>query len=657
MRFYLTLAVLSGLMIGLAGCGSEPVTQTASNDDTSNDQVQGVGAGGAPPSSGPPSQSQQSSQSSGMINESPSAAGAGDVYGGAGQTGRPQNDPNRNPYENEQPGFAGAGGDQPYGGAGQTGRPQGEGENQPYGGDGQTGRPQGQGGGSSPSAPGGGVPLPGGGSGTGGGGSTPSAPGGGVPLPGGGSGSGAAGGGNTPSAPGGGAPLPGGGGYGGDISGQGDPYAGGNSSNQAAAQQEPKNFKEKSLAAFRDGNDDAAFRYMYAYYLTDRDGMKDHQLKLMPHSEEPRTAIRWGVGMTYAPPKDYTKDPPKIGTEPVINPNGGGRTGGRGGNPYGGGGGPPSGAGGNPYGGGGGRGGSGPKDELVKYTGDIGEVLVERLAQRRTYDGGFYGNILAELKEEDAGGNRGRTQGSSSGANLGGAGASMLDDGPIGGSSGNPYTGGNNNRNNDSTEKPEIPQLLPGVQYFGIVDGQDDFLTQAKENNLDAVVLLSVDVDVNRRTGTETTGVRMRLIDVATGDLVYASRRALTNISVWNDRQKSGERDDPVELELDRVFAEKADLEYKLAPLSYTASQAEERVSILTASQHSNPLSALAEIRYYHSNGLLDDRKLSQAYSEILGEADGKKLSTGTEKEKIAAIQKWLPGGVAADDSSDGGFR
>jgi hypothetical protein len=69
---------------------------------------------------------------------------------------------------------------------------------------------------------------------------------------------------------------------------------------------------------------------------------------------------------------------------------------------------------------------------------------------------------------------------------------------------------------------------------------------------------------------------------------------------------------------------------------------------LLTASEPENPLPLLAEIRFYRSRDLITDEDVAAAFTKIVGEEVGKKLTSGTEDERKETLQEWLPKQAAA---------
>jgi hypothetical protein len=69
----------------------------------------------------------------------------------------------------------------------------------------------------------------------------------------------------------------------------------------------------------------------------------------------------------------------------------------------------------------------------------------------------------------------------------------------------------------------------------------------------------------------------------------------------------------------------------------------ERRVAAILAREGAEPLPALAEIKFFHHRGLISDGLLEKAFQKVLGEADGAKLATGTEEERIEVVSTLLP--------------
>ncbi len=78
-------------------------------------------------------------------------------------------------------------------------------------------------------------------------------------------------------------------------------------------------------------------------------------------------------------------------------------------------------------------------------------------------------------------------------------------------------------------------------------------------------------------------------------------------------------------------------------PAEIRPEHVESRVAAILASEDFDRLPALAEIKYFHHRKLLSDSLLTKSFQKVLGEAEGAKLATGTEAERLEVIGTLLP--------------
>ena len=708
MRRWFVLTLVGGVFLTLSGCGGEVATETAdsggaaqpttptpaaTNSGASGGDPMAAQMGGGPsgggPSSGPGGQS--GGRRPVQLPGDPFAATMGDggeESGGGGDSGNPMGsgyDP-ENPmgggYPGQNPYDGGAGAQNPYAQGGDPENPMGSGFDpanpmgggypgqNPYDGGAGAQNPYAQGG--NPANPmGGGYP-----------GQNPYGSGGPPPAGNGGSGAGegavditvpgAAFGGGRPTGPPTGPPAP-----------TGQPGYG----NPGAARQPvaPKTLKEKAMAAFREGKDDEATQYMYAYMVADPGAEFD--FGLLPSINEPRAVVRWGIAVDYSAPGNFTKAPPTIGAQPNVMPQiGGNRGGGRGG--FGGGapsvGEPSAGGGPGSFGGGAAQGPpSGGQAQLNYYTGELGKKIVERLNMRRLEGGGFYGQFLKDVafqyNPEAGGGGGGGYGGYSpmggagfdpSGAGVGSGGGAGFD--PMGAGvgsgggggdygapgSGNPY--GGQGGNPSAQRSANTDQLIPGVVWLGR-GRRTEMLETARARGLDGLILIETKISVIPKNGLESNITKVYVMNVhateAKEQMKYQTRSSLKNVPVWQAIQQG--KQNPIETELDRIFPEVADIEFKLGALpSLQPDQAKARVSKVATSTPVNLLPVLAEVKYFHKVDLINDADLMSAYENLLGDAEAAKaLASGQAEEREQAINAWLPGNWSPPSSEAGGGR
>jgi hypothetical protein len=67
------------------------------------------------------------------------------------------------------------------------------------------------------------------------------------------------------------------------------------------------------------------------------------------------------------------------------------------------------------------------------------------------------------------------------------------------------------------------------------------------------------------------------------------------------------------------------------------------RMAALAAQKSSNPLAALAEMRYYRERGLADDAQLLLGYQALIGQQPGSELFLGDAETRARVLKPWLP--------------
>lgn len=443
---------------------------------------------------------------------------------------------------------------------------------------------------------------------------------------------------------------------------------------------------DRAVKAFSRDHDTEAFQFLYAYYLTDEEALKNHPPKWFDGVKEPRVALRWGIGVDYND-GGYDGEPPVIG-DPVSDSGNSGNAGSnRAGN-----GGRRGGGGGGDFGnsGGGGmtvQGGKRkrstdrrrsnpsspnnnseparlPSETLEYYTGDFGEMFVKRYEMRLPRK--FYGSIMHAVAESSANGDAQEDEeDDNSQANqsqqLPGGG----DFGTMGGNSMAPPRGNRNGRNNDQDSDEDYEadptSLAPGLMMVG-VGNKKQLLENAKSLNLDVLAIFEVKIrHSERRNGDTSTksNTRLALYSVKTGEAIDTDSKSLSNLAVASARDK--DREDPVELELDKVFSNMADDKFKAKdlPASLDSDIAGKRYEFLLSKKHSNPLPVLVEIKYYVDAGLISKNNYFAACEQLLGDVEAQDLIDGNIKQKERALEKYLPGNyeVNLESGSEENFR
>ncbi len=388
----------------------------------------------------------------------------------------------------------------------------------------------------------------------------------------------------------------------------------------------PLTYEEKSQQAFRQGNDSQALRFLQAHAVTAEAEAAKALLDKMGYNDKikhPTFVVRWGVGIEFVGPRGYSGNVFPIGTTQNIGAKGPRGAGGEGGF------GEAPGAGGMPMDGGvGGGARSAIPQELKLLTGELGEKIVEQFKLR--LERGDYGEVLKTPTAPKPG-----TGAGAEGYGTGGYDTSGYMDSESGYGGGPGYGGGMQ----PGGQQRGPRSVMPGVTLVGIGSAKD-LVDQAKQTGLDVLCVFKVTVTLNPRVQLVINNTSIVLFDVATGKDVFDTK-PLNNIDVQKDRTEG--KPDDVDKTLVSIF-QHVDQTWRLGPLPSMEPQSVlTRIgTLLSDGPGENPLPALAEIRMYHSRGLLQDAHLQLAYQRLLGDEPGKLLATGTEEEKKQVVEKWV---------------
>jgi len=371
--------------------------------------------------------------------------------------------------------------------------------------------------------------------------------------------------------------------------------------------------------AFQQGHDNKAFQFLFAHALTADDAAARELLGKMgwiTPPKQPGLAVRWGIGIEFNS-RGYDGDIYPIGTNQKM-PERRGRGGGAGG---------PGDGGRGPGAGMQGQGGGQINAQLQQYTGELGQMLVEGLQERMSR--GDYGEVL---RSAGAGGTQRQGGG---GMNVDGPGMEMRRYHKEPG-------GGGRAGGRARTEDPITP-LFPGAVLLGPAPSKE-LLELAKKAELNVLCVFNVTVTVVRRTQQISTNYKIQVYNVADGKDTYRMKKTLKNIAVQVDRANENRRgDDLVDEAMEKLF-EHLDSDWRLARMPELQQEhALGRIGALLKETHENPLAVLAEIRMYHTRGLIQDNHLLLAYQRKLqNDQFGTELATGTEEERKQVIAEWL---------------
>ncbi len=395
-----------------------------------------------------------------------------------------------------------------------------------------------------------------------------------------------------------------------------------------------KGLKRKVYTSFMNGQDREAFMYHHADMLLaegdEAKGLTEHWITAL---KQPKTGVRWGVGVVYLPERAFRDAPPQIGAEVKMptkqelerrrnenrknnrnRPNNNNQDNLK----------PRP---------------KPPEDlgrQLSYYTGEVGEKALERLENRRTLRP-YWGELLKEAPQ-GSGGNRFATSGRREQEMYEGE-AYPEGEGAHGEGGRRPRQGGNEK----SAAYLGAVQMAPGVLMLGTAT-EAELRENAEKMHLDLLMIFEVKVGRNR-IGVPLNTTEINVIDLA--NRKTAARQTLNNIRVFTERQELKDGDvDPVEEAFDRLFRV-IDPEYKASPMPDLAPEhVLVRAKQVVTGKYNNPLEPLAEMKYYHGRKLVDDSIFNRSCELLMGEEDGAAFVAAQDYDaRYAVIKKYLPGG------------
>ncbi len=432
-------------------------------------------------------------------------------------------------------------------------------------------------------------------------------------------------------------------------------------------------FYQRANQAFATGNETEAFQYLYAHIITEDNALAEHPVSWYTGINEPRVGLRWGVAVDYRPRK-FDGDPPVFGDAVAdsdsqaggggggnFNPGrgaSGGNRGNRGGNR------PPA-ANAAPQA-------EDPNEQLAYYTGEFGEKFLQRIETRRAHSQHFWGASLHDIDatkvfeiSDGTDGNRGNrgSRGNRGGGDSGGGRFSTDgDQAPAQPSSSAPRD--RRNRNNNDDDEPKLPgfvpefeadptSLVPGAIMLG-VGRQADMLQKAKAHGIDLLAVFDVQVTVSSRDVPKNSTM-LTVYNVKTGEKVAYTRRL--NHMAYAKSLDDG-RDDQIETELDGVFQEATDINFKATALpEIPADKAGQRVDFMLKQDISNPLPVLAEFKVFLEEDLISEDDFVAAAAELIGPGNAAQLVAADIEQREEALREWLPGQYTIDDTDTTEFR
>jgi hypothetical protein len=331
----------------------------------------------------------------------------------------------------------------------------------------------------------------------------------------------------------------------------------------------------------------------------DQENLKD-SLRWAPALKRPTLAIRWGIGIQYTSPRNFTGGPTPIGRVANSSPPSSNPGNGQGGDPNA----PQPGA--------------APLVVLDYYTAELGTKLVDGLRTR--IDIGQFGEVQKTY-------------------------AATTTDPAMAQQASDP----NNPAAKAMAGKPKA--IVPGVVFLGVerggAAGTKDLIAKAKKEELDALVVFDINVSPTRTVIANNT--KMMLLDLTKGESIHATK-LLKNTAVEVAR-KEARGEDPVDEVIERLFAI-VDSTYKLEefPEALNEANVTTRVQKLTETPPANKLQTLLEIAFWQQRGLISPDTAKIAYEKILGPDGAKLAEEGAGRD--AVVQKLLPKGGGVQPGS-----
>jgi hypothetical protein len=158
-----------------------------------------------------------------------------------------------------------------------------------------------------------------------------------------------------------------------------------------------------------------------------------------------------------------------------------------------------------------------------------------------------------------------------------------------------------------------------------------------------------VKVTENVKTNLVTNDTRIVVYDVASGkDLVKSKPVKNFDVQKFRAEEEGDEDEDPVTACLDKLFKTlDSDPQFALKmceiPSGMKPEHVESRVAAILGNTNLDRLPALAEIKFFYHRGLVSDGLLEKSFQKLLGDAEGAKLATGAEAERIEVVSTLIP--------------
>ena len=423
-------------------------------------------------------------------------------------------------------------------------------------------------------------------------------------------------------------------------------------------------YLDRAAKHFEKGDSADGHRALYAHMLLEKDAFEQFPLQSFKQVDEPRLFLNWGIGVHFSAPSDFSGIPPLIGdavsNAPTGAPSGSDDLGANPGQPV-----------------------SGPSTSSSKYGkvntdvpagmilfygGDYAERLYKRMNDRRVNE--YFGKIIAKMPERSSGGSESSTAARPpvnapadpfAGRNrpvAAGPGGEILSPPAEGNAPGKAGAGKSKASTSlvqrwsvgaDAKQPGNVTgMLLPGVVSVG--EGNvESLVDRARKLGLDVVVILDVKVTKDKRQFISANVIR--LFDTEDSKKVLVQSRSLKNNQVAKDREKTRESNDPVELELDKVFKDFVDVNLKAQALEgWDGNRAAKYVDSLIEKKVDKYRAAVETLGLFRM-GILPADKCKSALDTILDNS-GTLLMAGKDSDKKSFLDDLLKSGGGSDDAS-----
>jgi hypothetical protein len=377
--------------------------------------------------------------------------------------------------------------------------------------------------------------------------------------------------------------------------------------------------------AFSEGRDREALRYLYALVLTD-DAQGAEILKTIkwaPKLLRPAIIVRWGVGV-------HPEGAAGGGESDSSSKRRGGDTT------------------------------SLSESGLGGLIGRTSEEIFSDSYLRGRMARGYYGEALKTalltggqpVRRAPQGGGGGMEPGADAaapGADAAapGADAAAPGAGAAGGPMGGPRSGGGGRRSGGGEGgRGRVLENIPGVTVLR-KGNEEELLQRAAREGIDALLVFHVKSKViGLKKKSTSRSVAIDLFDVASKTKLFAMKKPINLPTTSEAFEKQREE---IYASLSELFAE-ADKHFQMVELPADAQPQPVlgRVSTLVAQEKADPLRALAEIKFYHSRGLLPDNELTTAFQGLLGDEPGAQLASGDAEAKKKVVETLLSSGQGA---------